>query len=64
MSKMRVGVNGYGTIGTRVTDAVTLQDDMELVVADIATHCRVRTAIQRATQSMPPCPIRRYEPLV
>ena len=28
--KVRVGVNGYGVIGKRVADAITLQDDMEL----------------------------------
>ncbi|MGA2198470.1 MAG: type II glyceraldehyde-3-phosphate dehydrogenase [Nitrososphaerales archaeon] len=28
---IRVGINGYGTIGRRVADAVGLQDDMELV---------------------------------
>jgi glyceraldehyde-3-phosphate dehydrogenase (NAD(P)) len=49
MNKIRVGINGYGVIGRRVADAVTLQDDMELVgIADIATHYRVRTAAQRA----------------
>lgn len=31
MAKIRVGVNGYGTIGKRVASAVALQDDMELV---------------------------------
>lgn len=29
--KVRVGVNGYGVIGKRVADAVSLQDDMQLV---------------------------------
>jgi len=28
---IRVGINGYGTIGKRVADALMLQDDMELV---------------------------------
>ncbi|TKX84936.1 glyceraldehyde-3-phosphate dehydrogenase, partial [Halorubrum sp. SS5] len=28
---IRVGVNGYGTIGKRVADAVAAQADMELV---------------------------------
>ncbi|MDZ5813273.1 glyceraldehyde-3-phosphate dehydrogenase, partial [Halorubrum sp. AD140] len=28
---IRVGVNGYGTIGKRVADAVAAQTDMELV---------------------------------
>lgn len=31
MTKVKVGVVGYGTIGKRVADAVLLQDDMELV---------------------------------
>lgn len=31
MSKVRVGVNGYGTIGKRVATAIAKQDDMELV---------------------------------
>ncbi len=29
--RVKVGVNGYGTIGKRVADAIALQDDMELV---------------------------------
>ncbi len=29
--KIRVGINGYGTIGKRVADAVSLQKDMEVV---------------------------------
>ena len=28
---IKVGINGYGTIGKRVADAVALQDDMEIV---------------------------------
>jgi len=31
VAKVKVGVNGYGTIGKRVADAVRLMDDMELV---------------------------------
>ena len=31
MAKIRVGVNGYGTIGKRVASAIVAQDDMELV---------------------------------
>lgn len=31
MSKIKVGVNGYGTIGKRVASAIIAQDDMELV---------------------------------
>ncbi len=29
--RVRVGINGYGVIGKRVADAVSLQDDMDLV---------------------------------
>jgi glyceraldehyde-3-phosphate dehydrogenase (NAD(P)) len=31
MSKVKVGINGYGTIGKRVAAAVSKQDDMEIV---------------------------------
>jgi len=31
MARIKVGINGYGTIGKRVADAVMLQNDMELV---------------------------------
>ena len=31
MEKIKVGVAGYGTIGSRLADGVALQDDMELV---------------------------------
>jgi lactate dehydrogenase-like 2-hydroxyacid dehydrogenase len=31
MSKVKVAINGYGTIGKRVADAVNLQDDMEVI---------------------------------
>ena len=31
MMKVKVAINGYGTIGKRVADAVSLQDDMEVV---------------------------------
>jgi glyceraldehyde-3-phosphate dehydrogenase (NAD(P)) len=31
MSKIKVAINGFGTIGKRVADAVDAQDDMELV---------------------------------
>ncbi len=31
MTKVKVAINGYGTIGKRVADAVMLQDDMEIV---------------------------------
>jgi len=45
---VRVGVNGYGVIGKRVADAVTLQDDMELAgVADITNDYRIRVAVEK-----------------
>ena len=31
MSKVKVGVAGYGVIGNRVAGGVVLQDDMELI---------------------------------
>jgi glyceraldehyde-3-phosphate dehydrogenase (NAD(P)) len=31
MSKVKVAINGYGTIGKRVADAVSLQNDMEII---------------------------------
>ena len=31
MAKIKVGVNGYGTIGKRVATAVSKQDDMEVI---------------------------------
>jgi len=46
--KVRVAVNGYGVIGKRVADAVSLQDDMELVgIADVVTDYRIRVAVER-----------------
>lgn len=47
-SSVRVAVNGYGVIGKRVTDAVRLQDDMELVgVCDVASDWRLRSLDQK-----------------
>ncbi len=44
--KIRVAVNGYGVIGKRVTDAVRLQPDMELVgVGDVVSDYRVKAAV-------------------
>ena len=46
--RVRVAVNGYGVIGKRVADAVSLQDDMTLVgVADVVTDYRLRVAVER-----------------
>jgi glyceraldehyde-3-phosphate dehydrogenase (NAD(P)) len=44
----RVGVNGYGTIGKRVADAVEAQPDMELVgVAKTRPNFEARTAVDK-----------------
>ena len=43
--KIKVAVNGYGVIGKRVADAVSLQDDMELAgVCDVITDWRIKMA--------------------
>jgi glyceraldehyde-3-phosphate dehydrogenase (NAD(P)) len=43
MSKVKVGVAGYGTIGMRLADGVARQADMELVgVADVAPTMSIR----------------------
>ena len=48
MSKIRVGVAGYGTIGQRLADGVALQGDMELVgVADLAPTLAVRALYEK-----------------
>jgi glyceraldehyde-3-phosphate dehydrogenase (NAD(P)) len=45
---VRVVVHGYGVIGKRVADAVSLQDDMTLAgVADVVTDYRIRMAVAR-----------------
>lgn len=48
MQKIKVAVNGYGVIGKRVADAVTLQDDMELTgVCDVVTDWRIKMAVNK-----------------
>ena len=48
MSKVRVGVAGYGVIGNRLAAGVLAQDDMELVgVADVAPTLAVRALKER-----------------
>jgi len=45
---VRVAINGYGVIGERVADAVSLQDAMTLAgVADVVTDYRIRAAVVR-----------------
>ena len=46
--KAKVAINGYGTIGKRVADAVALQDDMEIVgVVKTRPSFEARIAIER-----------------
>lgn len=46
--RVRVAVNGYGVIGKRVADAVTLQEDMALVgVVDVVADHRIQVAVSR-----------------
>ncbi|MDX2344732.1 MAG: type II glyceraldehyde-3-phosphate dehydrogenase, partial [Acidimicrobiia bacterium] len=48
MSKVKVGVAGYGTIGNRLAAGVARQEDMELVgVADVAPTLAVRALKER-----------------
>ncbi len=48
MAKVRVGVNGFGTIGKRVADAVARQPDLELVgVAKTRPDYVARRAVDR-----------------
>jgi glyceraldehyde-3-phosphate dehydrogenase (NAD(P)) len=48
MSKVKVGVAGYGVIGNRLAAGVVAQDDMELVgVADVAPTLAVRALVER-----------------
>lgn len=46
--RTRVGVVGYGVVGKRVADGVTLQPDMELVgIADVAPTSLVAVSVDR-----------------
>jgi len=48
MSKVKVGVVGYGIIGQRLADGVALQEDMELVgVVDIAPTLALRVLAEK-----------------
>ena len=48
---IKVGVNGYGTIGGRVADAVSKQKDMELVgVTKYTPDYRAQIAIEKGVQ--------------
>tara|TARA_R110002072_G_scaffold274918_1_gene435980 strand:- start:2250 stop:3275 length:1026 start_codon:yes stop_codon:yes gene_type:complete len=49
MKNIKVAVNGYGVIGKRVADAVSLQDDMELIgVCDVVSDWRIKMAVDKA----------------
>ena len=44
----KIAINGYGTIGKRVADAVRLQDDMEVVgVSKLSPNFEARLAIEK-----------------
>ena len=45
--RIRVAVNGYGVIGKRLAQAVTMQDDMSLAgVSDVVSDWRARTVVR------------------
>ena len=47
MSKVKVGVAGYGVIGLRLATGVAMQEDMELVgVSDVAPTLAVRGLVE------------------
>ena len=53
MSRAKIGIVGYGTIGERCADGVAAQDDMELVgVVDVAASLPVR-ALQESNRTYP-----------
>lgn len=61
-NKARVAVNGYGVIGKRVADAVTLQEDMQLVgIADVVFDYRIRVAVERGYPIYASIPEKRAE---
>ena len=54
MSKVKVGIVGYGTIGKRVADAVLLQDDMELVGLTVNSYnYKIKAANKKAINLFP-----------
>ncbi len=47
-SKIQVLLNGYGVIGKRIADAVTAQEDMQLVgIADVVSDWRIKVAVEK-----------------
>ena len=54
MSKVKVGVVGYGTIGKRVADAVMLQDDMELAGVTVNSYnYKIKAASKKGIKIFP-----------
>lgn len=48
MKRVKVAINGYGVIGKRIADAVTMQDDLQLIgVCDVITDWRIKIAIKK-----------------
>ena len=48
MAKIKVAINGYGTIGKRVADAVAIQDDMEIIgISKTRPNFEARTAASK-----------------
>ncbi|TAH40097.1 MAG: type II glyceraldehyde-3-phosphate dehydrogenase [Bacteroidetes bacterium] len=46
MRKVRVAINGYGVIGKRIADAISLQEDMEVSgISDVLSDWRIQVAI-------------------
>ncbi len=48
MNKVKVAVNGFGTVGKRIADAVSLQKDMELIgIAKMHLDFQAQIAINK-----------------
>ena len=53
---IKVGINGYGTIGKRVAEAVTLQDDMEIVgIVKTKPTYEMRLSLIHISEPTRPC---------
>jgi glyceraldehyde-3-phosphate dehydrogenase (NAD(P)) len=48
VSKVQVLLNGYGVIGKRIADAVTDQEDMQMVgITDVVSDWRIKMAVEK-----------------
>ncbi|HNT79582.1 MAG TPA: type II glyceraldehyde-3-phosphate dehydrogenase [Bacteroidia bacterium] len=48
MKKIKVAINGYGVIGKRLADAISMQEDMELSgISDIVSDWRIQVAASK-----------------